>query len=291
MIPNHEDFDPPTAEQELLSAIEQNEFELYYQPLIDIRGHSVYGVEALIRWNHPERGLLLPAEFIQLAEECGAIVPLGLWILRQACTDFQTLRVVHPGLLLSINVSTRQVDEPDFICDFFEILRETAMPHRQLQLEITESLFRDPLRAGALLHAIRALGVKIAFDDFGTGYSSTSYLERCPVDVLKVDQYFVRDMGNGQVSNQIVKRAVDLAHAAGMSVTAEGVESQQQADVLKSYGCNLAQGYLYSQPVPLSAITEILKHRSLEAFGGRRKDPLAIGATHSREHASRKVVH
>jgi EAL domain-containing protein (putative c-di-GMP-specific phosphodiesterase class I) len=289
MIPNHDDPDPLAPEQEILSAVEHNEFELYYQPLVDLRDHSVYGVEALIRWNHPRRGLLLPAEFIQPAEECGAIVPLGLWVLRRACTDFQALRAAHPDLLLSINISTRQVDEPDFISTLFDILRDTAMPHRQLQLEITESLFRDPLRAGALLHAIRALGVRIAFDDFGTGYSSVNYLERCPVDVLKVDQYFVRDMGNGKVSNQIVKRAVDLGRAVGMAVTAEGVESHEQADTLKAYGCNLAQGYLYSRPVPLHAITQILKHRSLEAFGGRRKDPQA--AVRASKPATRKAVH
>jgi EAL domain-containing protein (putative c-di-GMP-specific phosphodiesterase class I) len=263
----------PTAAQDLLSAIDQNQFELHYQPLVDIRDHSIYGVEALIRWNHPQRGLLRPVDFIQLAEQTGLIVPIGSWVLRQACSDFKVLRAAKPDLLLSVNVSSRQLDEPDFLSDFSEILRDTAIPHHLLQVEITESIFLcDSMRIGAIFQAIRALGVKIAFDDFGTGFSCLNYLEKYSVDTIKVDQQFVRNLGNGKVSDGIVQHIVHLAKAIGVEVTAEGVESAEQAAALEAYGCNIAQGFLYSQPLPLRAVKLILEQRSIQVFGGRRKD-------------------
>ena len=256
---------------QLDAAIQQGEFELYYQPLIDISNASIHGVEALIRWNHPERGPLQPADFIHVAEESGSIVPMGSWVLRQACTDFRRMRLAKGDLLLSVNVSTRQLDEPTFISDLSDILQETGMPARLLQLEITESIFlMDSVVVGALFEAIRALGVKIAFDDFGTGYSSLSYLERFHVDVLKVDQYFVQHMSDGHVSTEIVEWIVRLARIVGTGVSAEGVESREQAAALLGLGCNIAQGFLYSKPVPLNEILAMLQHVPVEASGQRK---------------------
>ena len=216
-----------TPAEQLQSALDHNEFELYYQPLIDNRDHSMHGVEALIRWHHPERGLLNPAEFIPSAEETGIIVAMGLWALRQACSDHRRLQQSSRGdLLLSVNVSTRQLEEPSFIADLADIIRQTGIAPRLLQLEITESIFlKDSLRIGGLFHAIRALGVKIAFDDFGTGYSSLNYLAAYPVDLVKIDQYFVQRMRKSYVHTEIVQLIVHLARNIGMSVSAEGVEN------------------------------------------------------------------
>lgn len=237
-----------------------DEFELYYQPLINTSNASIHGVEALIRWNHPRSGLLRPGDFIPLAEESGLIVELGAWVLARACHDFHLFEPFNDNLLLSVNVSSRQLDEPSFISELADVLEQSGMPAHLLQLEITESIFlRDSMRVGALFQSIRALGVKIAFDDFGTGYSSLSYLERYPVDMLKVDQYFVQRMSEGHVSTEIVQLIVHLARTVGIGVVAEGVERHEQAAALSSLGCHIAQGFLYSEPIPLRAITAMLE--------------------------------
>jgi EAL domain-containing protein (putative c-di-GMP-specific phosphodiesterase class I) len=220
----------------------------------------MHGVEALIRWHHPERGLLNPIDFIPLAEETGNIVAIGSWVLRQACLDHLRLQEFsRRDLLLSVNVSSLQLDEPAFISGLADIIQQTGIAPRLLQLEITESVFlRDSLRVGALLHAIRALGVKIAFDDFGTGYSSLNYLATYPVDVVKIDQQFVQRMSKSFVNSEIVQLIVHLADTIGMNVSAEGVESRDQAEALSQLGCNIAQGYLYSPPMPLNSVTAML---------------------------------
>jgi EAL domain-containing protein (putative c-di-GMP-specific phosphodiesterase class I) len=255
-----------TQTEQLQAAIAHDELELYYQPLIDTRDHSLHGVEALMRWHHPERGLLNPAEFIPLAEETGLIVAMGLWALRQACNDLRRLQQLsHSDLLVSVNVSARQLDEPAFIADLADILRQTGIAPHLLQLEITESIFlRDSMRIGALFQAIRALGVRIAFDDFGTGYSSLNYLAAYPVDVVKIDQYFVQRMSMSYVHTEIVQLIVHLAQSIGMSVSAEGVEDSYQAEALSHLGCNIAQGYLYSPPLPMDSLTATLMRPSLE---------------------------
>ena len=254
-------LDALTPAQQLQSALDHDEFELYYQPLIDTRDQSMHGVEALIRWHHPERGLLNPAEFIPLTEETGLIVAVGLWALRRACNDHRLLQwASRSNLLLSVNVSTRQLDEPAFVSDLADIIRQTGIDPRLLQLEITESIFlRDSMRIGALFQAIRALGVKIAFDDFGTGYSSLNYLAAYPVDLVKIDQYFVQRMSKSFVHTEIVQLIVNLAKTIGMSISAEGVEDGDQAETLTRLGCNIAQGYLYSPPVPLTSLAAMLE--------------------------------
>jgi diguanylate cyclase len=246
--------------QQLEAALERDEFELYYQPLINLMDASICGVEALIRWNHPKLGQVMPAQFIPFAEESGMIVALGTWALRQACTEMRLLRPEHQEVLLSVNVSARQLDEPDFVRGLADILEATGVPARLLQLEITESIFlRDAMRVGALFQAIRALGVKIAFDDFGTGYSSLSYLAKYPVDLLKVDQSFVQRMNDGHASKEIVQLIVRLAQVIGLNVSAEGVEDPEQAAALLGLGCTVAQGYLYSRPVPLHMMVAMLE--------------------------------
>ena len=264
MAINSAQLDAFTPTQQLEAAIDRGEFELYYQPLIDVRDHSMHGVEALIRWNHPDLGQLNPADFIPLAEESGLIVDIGSWVLRQACTDHRRLQRISPrDLLLSVNVSTRQLEEPAFISDLADIIRQTGIAAHLLQLEITESIFlKDPIRIGALFHAIRALGVKIAFDDFGTGYSSLNYLAKYPVDLVKVDQYFVQRMSKSYVHTEIVQLIVHLAQSIGLSVSAEGVENHEQADALSRLGCNIAQGFLYSPPLSLTSLTAMLEQPS-----------------------------
>jgi EAL domain-containing protein (putative c-di-GMP-specific phosphodiesterase class I) len=266
-------IDALTPTQELEFALGRDEFELYYQPLIDNRDRSIHGVEALIRWHHPERGLLNPADFIPLAEGSGLIVAMGSWALRQACIDHRSLQQCsNRDLLLSVNVSTRQLEEPAFISDLADIIRQTGMVSSMLQLEITESIFlKDSMRIGALFQAIRSLGVKIAFDDFGTGYSSLNYLATYPIDLVKIDQYFVQRMSKSYVHSEIVQLIVNLARTIGLNVSAEGVEDRDQADALSRLGCNIAQGYLYSRPLPLTSLTAMLELRAPEKYPKRPK--------------------
>jgi EAL domain-containing protein (putative c-di-GMP-specific phosphodiesterase class I) len=246
-------------------ALSRNEFELYYQPLIDVCDHSIQGVEALIRWHHPQRGLLNPTDFIPLAEQTGLIVAIGAWVLRQACSDFRRLQQISSSdLLLSVNVSTCQLDQPDFIANLAKVLRETGIAPHSLQLEITESVFlRDSPRIGTLFQTLRALGVKIAFDDFGTGYCSLNYLAAYPADLVKIDQCFVQRMSSSYVHTEIVQSIIHLAHTIGMSVCAEGVEDSDQAAELARLGCNIAQGYLYSPALPFAAMAALLERPAI----------------------------
>jgi diguanylate cyclase (GGDEF)-like protein len=247
---------------ELKVAVEHKEFVLHYQPFVDMHDRSIYGVEALIRWNHPSRGMVAPGSFIPLAEETGQILAIGLWTLQQACRDFATLQANSArDLLLSVNVSPRQLLETPFVKILEEVLEQTSIPPSQLQLEITESIFlKDAESIGSLLHDIRMLGVKIAFDDFGTGYSSLSYLTRYPIDTLKVDQSFVRAMNQSEEGANLVLFILALASEFKMSVTAEGVEEIAQEAALLKQGCIDAQGYLYSRPVPLDAMVALLRN-------------------------------
>ncbi|MDE1160673.1 MAG: EAL domain-containing protein [Acidobacteriaceae bacterium] len=249
------------AKQEIKSAISNKEFVLFYQPLIDMRDHSIYGVEALIRWNHPRKGIVGPYEFISLMEESGQIVEVGAWGLKQACEDHKKMQELLDGnLVLSVNVSARQLELSDFVSTLRETLIESNIKPASLQLELTESILAsETARIGALFQEIRSLGVKIAFDDFGTGYSSLSYMERYPIDTLKIDQTFVRRMRESPLNRDIVRFIVQLAHASGTNVTAEGVETAHEETELLSLGCAIAQGYLFSRPVPLDQIIGLLE--------------------------------
>ncbi|MFD7918373.1 putative bifunctional diguanylate cyclase/phosphodiesterase [Streptomyces sp. NPDC059740] len=250
----------------LRPALERGEFTLEYQPLVDLADGRPHGVEALVRWRHPQFGLLPPGRFIQLAEENGAIVELGRWVLREACRQARDWHVRHPGrrpLFVSVNVAVRQVWDSDLVADVAAILAETGLPPHLLQLELTESAVMGS--AGRPLQALQELsdmGVGIAIDDFGTGYSNLAYLSRLPVSVLKLDGSFVRGFRSPEhpspADETIVEALVTLAHRLGLTVTAECVESVEQAERLRRIGCDTGQGWLYSRPVPAEDITAML---------------------------------
>lgn len=236
-------------------AVEEEQFVLFYQPIINLTDDSVIGCEALVRWEHPEVGLVSPDVFIGLAEDTNQIIPLGKWILRTACQQGRAWsdRSGTP-LKMSVNVSSKQFSSPSLVEDVAAALAESGLQPGLLQIEITESLLMDdPVEAVDTLKRLKALGVALAIDDFGTGYSSLGFLNRYPVDCLKVDRSFVSDALHDMSSATICRTIVSLAHSLGLSVVAEGVEEDGQARFLRSLGCEMTQGYLYSRPVPAEA--------------------------------------
>ncbi len=250
----------------LRPAVERGEFRLEYQPLVDLEGGGVRGVEALVRWEHPQFGTLAPNRFIGIAEEDGSIVQLGRWVLRTACRQARQWQTDHPGtppIFVSVNVAVRQVWDSDLVADVAEILAETGLAPELLQLELTESAVMGS--AGRPLQALQALsdmGVHIAIDDFGTGYSNLAYLSRLPVSVLKLDGTFVRGFQDEEHANPadetIVEALVQLAHRLGLTVTAECVETSGQAARLRRIGCDTGQGWLYSRAVAPELIDSMI---------------------------------
>jgi len=235
-------------ELDLRLAVRDGGFELHFQPLYSMAEQRLKGFEALIRWNHPERGRISPAEFIPLAEETGLIVQIGEWVIRDACAR----AACWPGSLsVAVNISPRQFSSPVLAQTIVQALAASGLPASRLELEITESIFIGNVeRTLAMLHSLRALGVRIALDDFGTGYSSLSYLRSFPFDKLKIDQSFVRDLGSDASAGAIVRAITTLAAALGIETLAEGVELESTMEALRSEGCDLIQGYLISRPVP-----------------------------------------
>ncbi|MBP7900412.1 MAG: EAL domain-containing protein [Gammaproteobacteria bacterium] len=251
---------------ELQHAIERNELVLYYQPQIDLASQRVVGVEALIRWQHHSGSLVPPNEFIPIAEESGLIVPIGSWVLREACRVRRIwLDQGIDRLVMAVNLSARQFQEEDLPTMVHELLTEFSLPPQLLSLEVTESLLMSNLSKVVLdLNSIRALGVGIAIDDFGTGYSSMSYLQQLPIDTLKIDRSFVQHLHSNNKDKALVKTMAQLAHNLGMNVVAEGIELQEQADFLRSIGCEKAQGYFYGRPMSASALIEKLSKTTQE---------------------------
>jgi EAL domain-containing protein (putative c-di-GMP-specific phosphodiesterase class I) len=250
-------------ESELRAAIELGEFELYYQPYVDLESRTVVGLEALVRWHHPTRGLLLPAEFIPTAEETGLIVPLGRWIIARACAQAAVWRADAPDrpLSISVNLSPRQLHDPELLTLASQVLADSGLPPGVLTIEITENLLLgDAELAGRRLAELRALGVQVAVDDFGTGYSSLAYLRRYPVDVLKIDRSFVDPMTDGPRQAALVRSIVDLASALEVDTVAEGVERSEQASALSGLGCRVAQGFYFARPQPADVISVLLEH-------------------------------
>jgi diguanylate cyclase (GGDEF)-like protein/PAS domain S-box-containing protein len=247
---------------ELHRALERSEFELYYQPMVELLTETMVGMESLVRWHHPTRGLLLPGEFIGLAEDSGLIVSLGAWVLREACRQgalWQSRRNAagrNPGLLnISVNVSAQQLADASFPRVVDSALRESGLDPDRLWLEITEStLMSTGDASAAALSAVRALGVHLEIDDFGTGYSSLSYLKQLPVETLKVDQSFVDELDSDPDDVAIVRAIVGLGDSLGLAIVAEGVERRAQADALMALGCTIAQGYLFGYPQPARAL-------------------------------------
>ena len=263
------------TETDLRRALDRDELRVHYQPIISLESGVLEGFEALLRWDHPERGLTLPAEFIRVAEETGLILPMGWWTLRQACLQLRRWRdestPISP-LAVHVNLSGRQLAQPDLARGIADILTETGVAPGELKLEITESVvMRDAVRAAGTLEALRELGVQLCIDDFGTGYSSLSYLNRFPVDVLKVDRSFVS--GPSALSWNIVRAILTLARDMGKRVIAEGVETPEQLGALRALGAPSAQGYLFSAAVPGSATGAMVEAWELMAHAGAGAPP------------------
>jgi diguanylate cyclase (GGDEF)-like protein len=233
-------------------AIAEQELIVHYQPQYDLRRDRIVGAEALVRWQHPELGFLMPMEFLPLAEESGWIVSLGAWVLREACQQAATWHGRgHPGLRISVNVASRQLHEPGFQNLVRSVLAECRLRPESLELEITESsLVEDVEATEETFNALKRLGVRLSIDDFGTGYSALSYLKRLPVDVLKIDRSFVCDVTTHPVNATITETIVQLAQGLGLTTVAEGVETPEQVLALGAYGCNRLQGFLFGRPVP-----------------------------------------
>ncbi len=240
-------------ETDLRHAVDRLEFRNYYQPIISLETAKIAGFEALLRWQHPKRGLLEPMEFIPVAEETGMIRELGWWSLTEACRQLAEWRKLCPSsdLNMSVNLSVKQFLQPNFATQIDVLLRQLDLPADALKLELTEStIMTDPSAAVALLAEIKSLGIRLAIDDFGTGYSSLSYLQRFPLDTLKIDRSFTSAMGNGsKEESMIVRTIMPLAHNLGLDVVAEGVETNEQVNLLKELRCKYAQGFFFSRPI------------------------------------------
>ena len=246
------------TEGELRQAIEREELVLHYQPIMNLVSGGMEGVEALVRWQHPLRGLLGPNEFVPLAERTGAIVALGAWVLGTACRQGASWQAARPGrpLVVSVNVSAHQLDEPTFVVTVAEILARTGLDPASLCLEVTETaVMANPAGVQQAGQALRDLGVRLSIDDFGTGYASLTYLRRLHAGELKIDRSFVDGLGHELDDTTIVTAVIGLAHAMGLSVTAEGVETVEQLRILRDMGCQKAQGYLMCRPMPADDLT------------------------------------
>jgi diguanylate cyclase (GGDEF)-like protein len=243
-------------ELDLRGAIDNSSFELHYQPVVDLATNEVTCFEALLRWRHPERGMISPADFIPVAEETGLINQIGDWVLTTACAE----AAKWPNeIRLAVNVSPVQFKSGTLALKVTAALAASGLAANRLELEITEAvLIRDDEAALAVLHQLRAIGVSIALDDFGTGYSSLSYLQRFPFDKIKIDRSFIRDVAQPGGSSTIIQAVVNIARSRDMTTTAEGVETQEQLDALRTLGCTQMQGYLFSAAVPASAIPRLL---------------------------------
>jgi diguanylate cyclase (GGDEF)-like protein/PAS domain S-box-containing protein len=248
-------------ENDLRRALEAQEFVVHYQPIVDLRSGEVQGVEALVRWNHPERGLLNPEEFVPVAEEIGLIVSMGDVVLEEACRWAVRWQEEHPSLsslLMNVNLSARQLQRPDLITTVEGVLQRTGLDPTCLTLDVTETVYVKVLEGNtAALNELRQLGVKISIDDFGVGYSSLAYLKRLPADILKLDKSFVEGLGEDLEDTAIIQMVIGLARTLGIEVIAEGVNGEA-VTILKEMGCNLAQGFFFSEPLPPEEVPRLL---------------------------------
>ncbi|NJO34779.1 MAG: EAL domain-containing protein [Rhodospirillales bacterium] len=244
------------VEIDLRQAIDKQELELHYQPLLNLATHSISGFEALMRWRHPVRGLVAPADFIPIAEDTGLIVPLGAWAIRTACLEAMNW---PRTCKISVNVSSIQFKSGSLVATVRDILAETGLPAGRLELEITETtLLNDSETTFGILRELRELGVKVSLDDFGTGYSSLSYLRTIPLNGIKIDRSFVKDLGKGPGGDVIISSVIDIAKTMAMTTTAEGVETAEQLKLLTTLGCHEAQGFLISKPIPGQQVLDLI---------------------------------
>jgi EAL domain-containing protein (putative c-di-GMP-specific phosphodiesterase class I) len=259
-------------EADLRRAVERQEFQAYYQPLIDLATGTMTGVEALIRWRHPTRGLVPPLEFIPLAEDTGLILPIGRWILREACQQARKWQLLYPDrkpLVVNVNLSARQLQEPGLVEDVAQALAETGLPPHTLVLEITESvLMHDAEATVGWLRELSALGVQLAIDDFGTGYSSLSYLRQFPVNTLKIDKSFVDGVRLGSEQSTLASAIIELGRKLGLKTVAEGIEQADQLAELGALGCDVGQGYLFARPLDSDALEALLAERNADSASG-----------------------
>ena len=248
-------------ELDLRNAVSRSEFVLHYQPVVALSTGRIVEMEALVRWKHPQRGLLFPGDFVGLSEETGLIVPLGRWVLHEACRQVRQWQLATPGsqLGISVNLSARQLQQPGLVEEIAAVLRETRLEPGALRLEITETVvMHDAPATLAKLEALKALGVRLAIDDFGTGYSSLGYLKRFPVDNLKIDRSFVAGIGSDVEDSAIVRAVITVAKSLGLSVTAEGIENAEQLEHLRALGCDHGQGYYFAKPVTGDRVPALL---------------------------------
>lgn len=240
-------------ETDLRKALNFQEFIVHYQPILEMKTKRIIGFEALVRWQHPTKGLIMPAEFIPVAEETGLIVPIGYWVLDEACRQIHTWQVQFPAsppLSINVNLSPRQCAQPDLVWNISKILKKNDLDGRHLKLELTESLIIDESGAAkTMLAGLRDLGIQVQIDDFGTGYSSLSYLHTLPIDTLKIDRSFISRLGTSANNTEIVQTMFSLAHNLGMKVIAEGVETNEQLSSLQTMQCDFVQGFLFAKPV------------------------------------------
>ena len=250
-----------TMETQLRRALERDEFVLHYQPQVCLRSGRIIGMEALIRWQHPERGLVAPGEFIPLLEETGLIVSVGEWVLRTACAQNSAwLAAGLPPLRVAVNLSARQFRQSGLAAVVNQALQDAGLAPEHLELEITESIMIQDLQTTiTTLHQLHALGIQISIDDFGTGYSSLSYLKRLPISKIKIDQSFVRDICTDPDDGAIAHAVISLGHSLKMQVIAEGVETLEQLEHLRAQGCDEIQGYYFSRPLPAEAFAQLVR--------------------------------
>jgi diguanylate cyclase (GGDEF)-like protein/PAS domain S-box-containing protein len=278
-----------SLEKGLRRALELQQFELHYQPIVDLQTRALEGVEALVRWHHPSHGLVAPADFVPIAEESGLIVAIGRWVLREACRQARAWQIAGlPPLRVAVNISTKELQHKDFCAGVRTILAETGLAPCHLELELTETfLMQDSTSTAAVLHSLKGLGVRLALDDFGTGYSSLSHLRHFPIDTLKIDQSFVRNLATNAEDATIVGLVVSMGKGLRMRVVAEGVESLEQLAALRELACPLGQGHCFGKAMNVGEFTRFLEHQAVQpapmGMRTRRKFPRkrsANGAPH-----------
>jgi EAL domain-containing protein (putative c-di-GMP-specific phosphodiesterase class I) len=260
---NVHSFERLALETSLRRGLERNEFVLHYQAKLDLRTGRITGVEALVRWQHPDMGTVPPAQFIPLAEETGLIVPIGKWVLHTACAqNVAWQRQGLPPVCMAVNLSARQFADEDLIEDIAAALKSTGLKPEFLEVELTESMvIQNTERAGRVLNEIKKMGVRLAIDDFGVGYSSLTHLKRFPIDTLKVDRSFIRDLPKDPEDKAITEAIIAMGKSLNLTVVAEGVETQEQQSFLRGLDCDEMQGFYFSKPIAGDAFAELLRER------------------------------
>jgi EAL domain-containing protein (putative c-di-GMP-specific phosphodiesterase class I) len=255
-------------EEGLRRALERRELSLHYQPKVNLRTGLITGAEALLRWTHPSRGPIPPAQFIPVAEDCGLILPIGNWVMREACTQARAWMVAGlPLATMAVNISAVEFQDENLAGAVFAILEEVGLDPKSLELELTESvLMKRAESTAAILQTLRERGTRVVVDNFGTGYSSLSYLQKFPIDALKIDKSFVRQIAGAQGATSIVSAVIGMCRSLGLRVTAEGVETREELGFLQSQHCDEAQGYYFSLPVPAQQFASLLRTGIPEAL-------------------------